>query len=127
MSEMHTDYPETEECSVKWFEDEMTLISAFFHQEQMTLSCIVSSGLDDLAEQVRDLLTEKHPSNALLRLPQIVLKSYHFKGFAENRYSDKTTREILDCQCELFKKLGFQVVNEYDKDLMDIYEVCASQ
>lgn len=140
MSEMHTEEPGAVKKSwsgkpvskeficckdddVKWFEKEITFISAFFNQELLTLASFIAWKLDDLAEQVLDLIRQKNHANPLLSVTKEELRKWHSHGFSSNKFADEATREILDCQCELFKGLGFEVDRRDEKDLMDMYEV----
>lgn len=105
-----------DEDDVKWFEKEMTFISAFFKKELLSLSSVIASKLDDLAEQVYDSIKQRNPSHPLLDSSLETLIRWNSVGFPNNLFDDEATREIFDCQCELFKEIGFKVQDEDEKE-----------
>lgn len=109
--------------SFRWLEWSIMFLSEFFHQEQLTIDLYVESELDHLADEVIELLKKKNPTHPLFGVTRDQLRQWNLIGFVANKFDDQATREILDCQCELFEKLEFEVDNENEKDLIDIYEV----
>ena len=69
----------------------------------------ISSQLDHIAEQTKNLLEEQHPTHPLFSLPTEQLHLWRTRNIEDNQWSGPRTMQVIAALREvMFSRLGFQ-------------------
>nr|XP_050868996.1 F-box only protein 21-like isoform X2 [Vespula vulgaris] len=85
-----------------------TIVAQWSQPERHVSYSYICSLLDDIANQTKNLLYERHPTHSIFSLPVEELLTWKYRNIDDNQWSTLETRQIMEALCEvLFQKLGF--------------------
>ncbi|XP_023288869.1 F-box only protein 21 [Orussus abietinus] len=85
-----------------------TLVAQWSQPERRVSYPRISSMLDEIAKQTKNLLRIQVPGHSIFKTPPDVLKLWKTTNIDDNQWSVRETREIMRALCEvMFKQLGF--------------------
>lgn len=85
-----------------------TIVAQWSQPERHISYSYISSLLDDIANQTKNVLYERHPKHSIFSLPAEQLLIWKRRNIDDNQWSTSETRQIMEALCEvLFQKLGF--------------------
>ncbi|KAI4488773.1 hypothetical protein M0802_011283 [Mischocyttarus mexicanus] len=90
-----------------------TFVAQWSNPERCISYSHISSLLDDMANQTKDLIYERHPGHSIFSLPPEQFLIWKREIIDDNHWSIKETREVMNALCEvMFQKLGFHGNND---------------
>ncbi|XP_043497553.1 F-box only protein 21-like [Polistes fuscatus] len=90
-----------------------TFVAQWSKPERCISYSNISSLLDDIANQTKDLIYERHPEHSIFSLPPEQFLIWKREIIDDNHWSIQETKEIMNALCEvMFHKLGFQGNND---------------
>ncbi|XP_012142186.1 F-box only protein 21 isoform X2 [Megachile rotundata] len=85
-----------------------TIVAQWSQPEKDLSYSSISSALDNIAEQTKELLKEQYPSHTIFSTPAEQFNYWKNHIIDDNQWSISETKQVTDALCEvLFKKLGF--------------------
>ncbi|XP_035717515.1 F-box only protein 21-like [Vespa mandarinia] len=85
-----------------------TIVAQWSQPERHISYSYISSLLDDIANQAKNLLYEKYPKHSIFSLSAEQLLIWKNRNINDNQWSTSETRQIMEALCEvLFQNLGF--------------------
>ncbi|OAD60194.1 F-box only protein 21, partial [Eufriesea mexicana] len=90
-----------------------TLVAQWSQPEKHVSYLAISSLLDNIAEQTKQLLREQYPAHSIFSVPTERFIFWKNNIIDDNQWNISETRQITDALCKiLFEKLGFYGNNE---------------
>lgn len=85
-----------------------TIVAQWSQPERHVSYPTISSILDNIAEQTKDLLKEQHPNHSIFSIPTERFIFWKNNIIDDNQWNISETRQVTDALCKvLFEKLGF--------------------
>lgn len=85
-----------------------TIVAQLSQPERHVSYPTISSILDNIAEQTKDLLKEQHPNHSIFSIPTERFIFWKNNIIDDNQWNISETRQVTDALCKvLFEKLGF--------------------
>lgn len=85
-----------------------TIVAQWSQPERHVSYFQISSTLDNIAEQTKELVRERYPNHTIFSTPTERFNFWKNNIIGDNQWNITETRQLTDALCEiLFKKLGF--------------------
>lgn len=85
-----------------------TIVAQWSQPERHVSYFAISSALDNIAEQTKELLRERYPNHTIFSIPTERFNFWKNNIIGDNQWNITETRQLTDALCEvLFKRLGF--------------------
>ncbi|XP_071855753.1 F-box only protein 21 isoform X2 [Bombus fervidus] len=85
-----------------------TIVAQWSQPERHVSYFAISSALDNIAEQTKELLRERYPNHTIFSIPTERFNFWKNNIIGDNQWNITETRQLIDALCEvLFKRLGF--------------------
>ncbi|XP_068970232.1 F-box only protein 21-like [Bombus flavifrons] len=85
-----------------------TIVAQWSQPERHVSYFAISSALDNIAEQTKELLREQYPNHTIFSIPTERFNFWKNNIIGDNQWDVTETRQLTDALCEvLFKRLGF--------------------
>lgn len=85
-----------------------TIVAQWSQPERHVSHTMISSSLDNIAEQTKELLREQYPAHSIFSVPKERFAFWKNNILDNNQWNVSETRQVTDALCKvLFQKLGF--------------------